>query len=73
VSARLATQTLLGSARLLADSVEGPEALRAAVTSPGGTTAVGLRALEDHGVRAAFLDAVAAATERSRELGSAER
>jgi pyrroline-5-carboxylate reductase len=69
VSARLATQTLLGSARLLAESAEGPEALRAAVTSPGGTTAAGLRVLEARGVRAALLDAVVAATERSATLG----
>ena len=68
-SAALATQTLLGTARLLAESPEGPEALRAAVTSPGGTTAAGLRVLEDRAVRAAFLEAVAAATERSRQLG----
>ena len=65
----LAFQTLLGAARLLAEADDGPAALRAAVTSPGGTTAAGLRALESHGVRAAFLDAVTAATERSRELG----
>jgi pyrroline-5-carboxylate reductase len=71
VSAALTTQTLLGAAKLLDESPEGPEALRAAVTSPGGTTAAGLRALESAGVRAAFLDAVAAATERSRELGRA--
>jgi pyrroline-5-carboxylate reductase len=69
VAETLAFQTLLGSARLLSDGDAGPAALRAAVTSPGGTTAAGLRELERHGVRAAFLDAVMAAAERSRELG----
>jgi pyrroline-5-carboxylate reductase len=71
VSVTLAVQTLLGSARLLAESGDTAEALRAAVTSPGGTTAAGLRVLEGRGVRAAFLEAVAAATERSRQLGQA--
>jgi pyrroline-5-carboxylate reductase len=70
-SSALAVQTLLGSARLLAESGEGPEALRAAVTSPGGTTAAGLRVLEERAVRAAFLEAVQAAAERSRQLGRA--
>jgi pyrroline-5-carboxylate reductase len=70
VSSGLAIQTLLGAATLLAEGTDGPEALRAAVTSPGGTTAAGLRTLEQHGVRAAFLEAVAAATERSRQLGA---
>ena len=70
IAAELAAQTLLGSARLLVESGDGPEALRATVTSPGGTTAAGLAELERHGVRAAFLDAVAAATARSKELGS---
>jgi pyrroline-5-carboxylate reductase len=67
----LAIQTLLGAARMLAETGQSPEILRAQVTSPGGTTAAGLRVLESAGVRAAFLDAVMAATERSRDLGHA--
>jgi pyrroline-5-carboxylate reductase len=66
----LALQTLLGAARLLSESGDDPATLRAAVTSPGGTTAAGLRALEDRAVRAAVLAAVAAATDRSRQLGA---
>jgi pyrroline-5-carboxylate reductase len=67
-SSILVRETLLGAAVLMGGE-EGPEALRAAVTSPGGTTAAGLQVLERHGVRAAFLAAVEAATERSRQLG----
>lgn len=66
----LAFQTLAGAARLLAEGDAGPADLKAAVTSPGGTTAAGLAELERHGARAAFLDAVTAATRRSRELGA---
>jgi pyrroline-5-carboxylate reductase len=66
----LAVQTLLGSARLLESSDEHAAGLRAQVTSPGGTTAAGLQALERGGVRSAILDAVQAATERSRQLGA---
>jgi pyrroline-5-carboxylate reductase len=69
ISTQLTVQTLLGAARLLTETGEGPEALRAAVTSPGGTTAAGVRALEAAAVRSALLEAVMAATERSRELG----
>ncbi len=61
--------TLEGAGVLLAASGETPESLRAQVTSPGGTTAAGLRALEARAVRSAFLEAVASATERSRQLG----
>jgi pyrroline-5-carboxylate reductase len=64
----LAKQTLLGAATLLNESADDAAKLRANVTSPGGTTAAGLRALEDRAVRAAFIDAVAAATNRSIEL-----
>ena len=69
VSHKLVVGTLLGSARLLSESGDDPAVLRAAVTSPGGTTAAGLRTLEFKAVRSAFIEAVAAATERSRQLG----
>ncbi len=69
IAETLAFQTLLGASRLLSETADSPAALRAAVTSPGGTTAAGVRELESHGVRAAFLDAIAAAAARSRELG----
>lgn len=68
VAEQLVAQLLVGSAALLADRGD-PAQLRAMVTSPGGTTAAGLRVLEEHRVRSAMLDAVMAATERSRELG----
>jgi pyrroline-5-carboxylate reductase len=68
VSTDLAVQTLLGSARLLAESGDDAATLRAAVTSPGGTTAAGLRVLEDRATRAALVAAVVAARDRSAEL-----
>ena len=70
VSEALTVQTLLGAAKLLAESGDSAEQLRAAVTSPGGTTAAGLRALEHAATRSAFIEAVLAATARSRELGA---
>lgn len=67
---QLVEQLLVGSAKLLAESPEHPAKLRADVTSPGGTTAAGLRELERAGVRAAFLECVLAATGRAKELGA---
>ncbi|MGH1563783.1 pyrroline-5-carboxylate reductase [Mumia sp. DW29H23] len=68
-STELVVQTLLGSAQLAAQTGDHPAVLRERVTSPGGTTAAGLRALEDRGVRAAFLAAAEAARDRSRAIG----
>jgi len=68
VSRTLVVETMLGSARLLHETGRDPEALRAMVTPPAGTTAAGVRALEAKAVRSAFMEAVAAATERSRSL-----
>lgn len=69
-SEQMVAQLLVGSARLLAERGD-PAALRAMVTSPGGTTAAGVGVLEERAVRAALIGAVRAATERSRELGGA--
>ena len=68
VSRTLVVETMRGSAALLDETGRDPEALRAEVTSPAGTTAAGIRALEARAVRSAFMEAVAAATERSRNL-----
>jgi pyrroline-5-carboxylate reductase len=73
VSTELVVQTMLGSAKLLRESGEHPAILRERVTSPGGTTAAALRELEVHRVRAAFLTAMEAARDRSRELAVAAR
>ena len=68
VSTRLVVQTMLGTAKLLRDEKVHPVELREAVTSPGGTTIRAIRELEQAGVRAAFLNAINAAMERSKEL-----
>jgi len=69
VATRLAAQTLLGSARLLLESGQHPGALKDMVTSPGGTTVEGLHELEKAGVRGALINAVRAASEKSKRLG----
>ncbi len=66
---KLAVQTLLGSAMLCAKSGKHPAELTAMVTSPGGTTIEGLYQLERNAFRGAIMDAVRAATARSKELG----
>jgi pyrroline-5-carboxylate reductase len=67
----LAAQTVLGSAKLLLETNEHPGRLKDMVTSPGGTAITGLHTLENGGVRTTLMNAVEAATRRSRELGEA--
>ena len=69
MSHQLALQTILGSAQLMENSGKHPAELRNMVTSPGGTTAEGLLALEEAGFRTAILNAVTAAYKKSLNLG----
>lgn len=69
VATRLASQTVLGAAQMVLQTGQAPSVLKDAVASPGGTTIAGLHALESGGLRAALMNAVRAATLRSRELG----
>lgn len=68
VADRLARQTVIGAARLLETSEDEPEALRRAVTSPGGTTAAAIETMETEGFDELVRRAVAAARDRGREL-----
>jgi pyrroline-5-carboxylate reductase len=69
VAETLARRTVAGSGRMLDEPGRSPAELRSMVTSPGGTTAAAIRVLERSGFRSAFYEAVAAAAERSAELG----
>jgi pyrroline-5-carboxylate reductase len=71
LATQLALQTITGAAAMLQDTGEPPEALRAMVTSPGGTTLAGLSELERRGFKAAVEAGVVTATRRSAELGRA--
>jgi len=73
VSTQLVVQTMLGTAKQLRDEKLHPVELREMVTSPGGTTIAAIRELEQAGVRAAFLNAIQAAMDRSRELARGEQ
>jgi pyrroline-5-carboxylate reductase len=68
ISTTLVVQTMLGTAKQLRDQGMHPVELRESVTSPGGTTIAAIRELEQAGVRAAFLNAIQAAMNRSKEL-----
>ena len=72
ISTQLVVQTMLGTAKQLRDERIHPVELRERVTSPGGTTIAAIRELEMAGVRAAFLNAIQAAMDRSRELASGD-
>jgi len=69
IATRLAAQTLLGSAKMVLETGMHPGALKDMVTSPGGTTIEGLHEMEKGKVRGALINAVRAATEKSKKLG----
>lgn len=69
IAAKLALQTVLGTAQLLHESAMHPAELKDRVTSPGGTTIAGIAELERAGLRSALIEAVRAACARSQELG----
>jgi pyrroline-5-carboxylate reductase len=71
-STELVVQTLYGAATMLKETGQHPTVLREQVSSPGGTTMAALRQLDDHKVRAAFVTAMEAAAQRSKQLASGD-
>jgi len=69
IATQLAAQTLLGAAKMVLETGEHPGVLKDAVTSPGGTTIAGLHQLETGGMRGILMNAVQAATKKSKQLG----
>ena len=69
VATTLAAQTVLGAAKMVLNTGQHPAQLRDAVTSPGGTTIEGIGKLEDCKFRSAIINAVEAATLKSKKLG----
>jgi pyrroline-5-carboxylate reductase len=69
---RLATQTVLGTAQMIAETKRHPGEWKDAVASPGGTTIAAIAVLEQNGLRGALLQAVAASAQRSQQLGRKE-
>jgi pyrroline-5-carboxylate reductase len=69
IATGLAAQTVFGTAKLLMETGEHAAVLKEKVTSPGGTTIAGLHMLEKEGFRGTVINAVDAATARSKELG----
>lgn len=65
----LAAQTVMGAAKMIIETGQHPGVLKDQVCSPGGNTIIGIKTLEDHGVRGAFIDTVINATKRAQELG----
>lgn len=65
----LSAQTMLGAAKMVLETGEHPGKLKDMVTSPGGTAITGVHMLETHSIRASLIEAVVAATARSRDMG----
>ena len=70
LATEMVLQTVAGSARYAQETGKHPAELRNIVTSPGGTTAEGIRVLEAAGLRAAVTEAIVAAYNKSKALGA---